>query len=123
MSQVSSFITQEIQNSLGDSSAASTLANVTWQYTESSSMPLVLQFDISATYGDGLPVPASQEYEALKVDQNDLTNLIQNFIWSTSPGSTVAGESLFQDVNRINLVAHTIPESSGNSSTGMCLED
>lgn len=108
-SSLSLYFEEKLQNTTSYSSISVSIMIVDWQYTAGSSTPMTLHFSITAMDGNGSPVPPIQVYEALKLDSNDLSILIQNYIQKLAP--TALGENVFANANQIIYEDHAVAGS------------
>lgn len=114
MIQLNLFFTQKIQIALNDPSASISVNVTEWHYQEGSETPVSLQLDVQAMRGDGTSVTPHGVYQALKLESEDLSTLITDFVQKAT--LTNLDETIFVQTNQIKWESHTM--SATTSSTG-----
>lgn len=113
--QINSYFKEELQRGdLKDDALEITVKYADLQYTEGASMPLDMHFEIQAVHGNGNPVPSNEVYVALKLDNSQLLDLLQNYVHKAAPTDT--GANVFAKVNRVNFEAHSANGAKASTS-------
>jgi hypothetical protein len=86
--EIDKFFKKELQKALLSETLESEVMLVEWAYSYESDQPVGIAFILEALSENGRVPPAAM-YEALKLDEPAVEDLIQNYIWKAKPNDSV----------------------------------
>jgi hypothetical protein len=118
--ELKKYIDEDLRHALVDEEAKSTLYLIQWTYKEGDAKPVSIEFAVQGLSGEGQPISASSAYEKLKLDANELKDLIENYMWNAPPAGNI-----FHDTSQMafEAIIGTPNEGSEMPSPVNCLDD
>lgn len=115
MCQVLKYFTDFLKGRLEDPSVEVLITNIGWTFDEDCHTPLNAMFGITATLGDGTRVGAEDMFQAVKLGNEEILDLIENYVYESKPEG-----SPFADVNQLQFEESTVaslPEGTIDEAT------
>jgi hypothetical protein len=88
LSELDKFIEKQLQAALLNEALEAEVMLVEWAYRDGADMPVGIAFVVEA-FSEKETVPQNAIYDALKLDEPSVKDLIQNYIWKVEPSDSV----------------------------------
>lgn len=85
MCEAKVYFTNYLRLKVGDERLEVSVKNIEWTYNGDCETPINVLFSIDATHGDGSSASSDDIYQSLKLGDDDLLDLIQNYIIKSHP--------------------------------------
>lgn len=111
MCEVKKYFSSYLQKRLGDASLTVSLTNIGYSYNanDDCDAPMNVFFTIDATYADGSSVASNEIFHDLRLGEDEILDIIQNYVWASQPGSNV-----FRSVNQLTFESTLSGDPSSN---------
>lgn len=100
MCEVKKFFTEYLRGQLGDPSLTVSLTNIGYSYNanDDCDAPMNVFFTIEATSSDGSSVDSNEIFRDLRLGEDEILDIIQNYVWASQPGTNI-----FRSVNQLTF--------------------
>jgi hypothetical protein len=121
MCEAKKFFAKYLGDKFGDANLAVSVTNIEWTFNADCEVPINILFSIDATYGDGTSASSDDMYHALKLGDDEILDLIENYVWKSQP----LDMNVFSNTNELTVEASTgagitLPE--GKTAEAICPE-
>ena len=106
MCEVQKYITDFLGSHLQDPDTETLLTNIGWVFDKDCHTPLNVMFAANAKLGDGSHVSADTMFQTLKLGDDEILDLIENYVYEARPEN-----GPFSDVNQLTFETSTISAS------------
>jgi len=116
--QTNEFLKERLQEHLNDSKVGAKAVNINWE--EGSAPPLKLVFQVEASHGNESPITADDVYQALKLNDREMTEYVESFVWKTNSTDTT-NETMFTNVDEVSFQENLgAPSEPGKLAEANC---
>ena len=100
MCEMKKYFSTYLQDRLEDPSLSVSLTNIGYSYNpnDDCDAPMNVFFTIDATHSDGKSVASNEIFHDLRLGEDEILDIIQNYVWASQPGTNV-----FRSVNQLTF--------------------
>ena len=110
MCEAKKYFTEYLRNQLKDASLVVSVTNIGFSYNADCQTPMNVFFTVEASHSSGSSVDSEDIFRALRLGEDEILDIIQNYVWKSEPGTNV-----FRTVNQLTFestlgAANFLPE-------------